>query len=45
VPTGRLITSMSADMRGNTDESWSRAMNYLVRERLLAPHYGAPQSR
>lgn len=45
VPTGRHIASMSADMRGNTDESWSRTMNYLVRERLLAPHYGAPQLR
>jgi hypothetical protein len=45
VHTGRLVTSMSADMRGNTDESWSRATNYLVRDRLLAPHYGAPQSR
>jgi hypothetical protein len=43
VPTGRLITSMSVDMRGNTDESWSRATNYLLRNRLLAPHYGAPQ--
>jgi hypothetical protein len=39
---GRLITSMSADFRGNTDESWSRAMSYLVRNRLLAPNYGAP---
>ena len=45
VHTGRIVTSMSADMRGNTDESWSRATNYLVRDRLLAPHYGAPQSR
>jgi hypothetical protein len=43
VRTGRLITAMSADMRGNTDESWSRAMSYLVRNRLLAPNYGAPQ--
>jgi hypothetical protein len=43
VHTGRLVTSMSADMRGNTDESWSRATKYLVRNRLLAPHYGAPQ--
>ena len=42
VHTGRLVTSMSADMRGNTDESWSRATNYLVRNRLLAPRYGAP---
>ncbi|MBV8926265.1 MAG: DUF3280 domain-containing protein [Bradyrhizobium sp.] len=43
--TGRLVTVASADMRGNTDESWSRATHYLVRERLLAPNYGAPQSR
>jgi len=43
VHTGRLVTAVSADMRGNTDESWSRATNYLVRNRLLAPHYGAPQ--
>jgi hypothetical protein len=43
VHTGRLVTVMSADMRGNTDESWSRATSYLVRNRLLAPNYGAPQ--
>ena len=43
VHTGRLITPMTADLRGNTDESWSRAMNYLLRNRLLAPNYGAPQ--
>ena len=41
--TGQLITSMSADFRGNTDESWSRAASYLLRNRLLAPNYGAPQ--
>jgi hypothetical protein len=41
--TGRLIASMSADFRGNTDESWSRAASYLLRNRLLAPNYGAPQ--
>ncbi|SFL78626.1 Peptidoglycan-synthase activator LpoB [Bradyrhizobium sp. NFR13] len=43
VHTGRLVATMSADLRGNTDESWSRAMSYLVRNRLLAPNYGAPQ--
>ena len=43
--TGRLITAASADMRGNTDESWSRATHYLVKERLLAPNYGAPGAR
>jgi hypothetical protein len=43
VHTGRLVTFASVDMRGNTDESWSRAMSYIVRNRLLAPNYGAPQ--
>src|SRR5947209_5858925 len=32
----RLLQSMSADFRGNTDESWSRALNYLIRNKLLA---------
>ena len=41
--TGQLITALSADLRGNTDESWSRATSYLVRNRLLAPNFGAPQ--
>jgi len=43
--SGRLVTAASADMRGNTDESWQRAVRYLLRERLLAPNYGAPQAR
>jgi hypothetical protein len=43
VHTGQLITGMNADFRGNTDESWTRATNYLVRNRLLAPNYGKPQ--
>jgi hypothetical protein len=41
--TGQLIKAMSADFRSNTDESWSRTMSYLLRNRLLAPNYGAPQ--
>jgi hypothetical protein len=41
--TGQLIAGMNADFRGNTDESWTRATNYLVRNRLLAPNYGKPQ--
>lgn len=45
VHTGQLLAAASADMRGNTDESWSRATGYLVRNRLLAPDYGAPQAR
>ena len=45
VHTGQLVTAMSADMRGNTDESWRRAADYLLRNRLLAPNYGAPQAQ
>jgi hypothetical protein len=43
--TGRLIGGASVDMRGNTDESWSRAVHYLVQERLLATNIGAPPAR
>jgi hypothetical protein len=43
VKTGNMITAASADMRGNTDESWTRTMSYLIRNRLLAPNYGKPQ--
>lgn len=45
VHTGQLIAAGSADMRGNTDESWSRATGYLIRNRLLAPNYGATQAQ
>jgi hypothetical protein len=41
--TGRLVASMSADFRSNTDESWSRTASFLLRNRLLAPNYGVPQ--
>ena len=41
--TGQLVTAMNADFRGNTDESWSRTVSYLLRNRLLAPNYGAPR--
>jgi Protein of unknown function (DUF2380) len=38
--TGQPIAVMNADFRGNTDESWSRALDWLVRNRLLAPGHG-----
>ena len=41
--SGRTVAAMSADMRGNTDESWSRTLDWLLRNRLLAPGYGARQ--
>jgi Protein of unknown function (DUF2380) len=38
--TGATIAAMSADMRGNTDETWSRTLDWLVHNRLLAPGHG-----
>jgi len=34
--SGRPIAEMSADFRGNTDESWARTLDWLIRNRLLA---------
>jgi hypothetical protein len=36
VKTGRVVATMNADMRGNTDESWTRTLQWLVSNRLLA---------
>ena len=33
--TGRQVKAGSADMRGNTDESWQRGLRYLMNERLF----------
>ena len=41
VRTGKLLISMSADFRGNTDESWSRTLDWLLRNRLLSADPGA----
>jgi uncharacterized protein DUF2380 len=41
--TGHLVAAMNADLRGNSDETWSRATTYLLHHRLLAPNYGAPR--
>ena len=38
--TKTLISSTSADFRGNTDESWARSLSYIVRNYLLAPNFG-----
>ena len=42
IESGKLIAGMSADFRGNTDKSWTRALDWLIRNRLLAPNFGAP---
>jgi hypothetical protein len=39
--TGDNLAVAQADLRGDTDESWSRTVDWLVRNRLLAPGYGA----
>lgn len=33
--TGEPLQGMSADLRGNNDESWIRGLSYLLRHRLL----------
>jgi hypothetical protein len=33
--TGRILAAGSADIRGNTDESWTRGVQWLVKNRLL----------
>ncbi|MBY8975693.1 DUF3280 domain-containing protein [Rhodobacteraceae bacterium NNCM2] len=33
--TGALLAGGSADMRGNTDQSWYRTVDWLLRNRLL----------
>ena len=44
VRAGKVIFSKSVDMRGNEDESWRRAVRYLVRDmaekREVNPRYG-----
>jgi Protein of unknown function (DUF2380) len=35
--TGQTLRAGSVDIRGNTDESWSRGLSYLVRNRLFVP--------
>jgi hypothetical protein len=34
VATGQVVAAGSVDIRGNTDESWSRGLSYLLRNRL-----------
>jgi hypothetical protein len=35
VATGRLLRAGSADIRGNTDESWRRGLRWLIQRRLF----------
>jgi hypothetical protein len=36
VSTGQMLHAGSVDIRGNTDESWSRGLRYLVQNRILS---------
>lgn len=38
--SGQLVAAASADIRGNTDESWTRGIDWLLRNRLLTPESG-----
>lgn len=33
--TGAMIEAASADIRGNTDESWTRGLDWLLKNRIL----------
>lgn len=35
VGAGKIVREYSVDVRGNTDESWSRSLRYLVKNRLF----------
>jgi hypothetical protein len=39
---GEAVRGGSVDIRGNTDESWSRGISYLVRNRLYDPPLRLP---
>ena len=36
--SGKMQFAKSVDIRGNTDESWRRGLDYLLHNYLLAPH-------
>ena len=33
--TGQVLNAQSVDIRGNTDESWTRGLRYLLNERMF----------
>lgn len=44
-PKGGTRAVHSAEIRGNTDESWERGLRWLLRNRLLAPPPGQPETQ
>jgi len=41
VDSGRTLLNKSIDIRGNTDQSWSRGISYMVRDMVQKKHGGA----
>jgi hypothetical protein len=41
--TGSNVAVAQADLRGDTEESWTRTLDWLVRNRLLDAERGVPQ--
>jgi hypothetical protein len=35
VPQRKIMLTQSVDIRGNTDQSWTRGMNYLIKNHIL----------
>jgi hypothetical protein len=33
--TGQIVFAKSVDIRGNTDESWRRGLDYMIRHYVL----------
>jgi hypothetical protein len=44
VATGRQLLVRSVDLRGNTDDSWSRSLKYLVKNLVLPANLKPPPS-
>ena len=44
VEAGKTIKEMSVDLRGNTDESWTRGLAFLVKNRLFASETGTSEA-
>ncbi len=45
VATGRLLRAGSADIRGNTDESWRRGLRYVLERRVFPADKPRPGGR
>ncbi len=43
VSTGAVVQGGSVDIRGDTDESWARGLQFLLSELHLEPHTGQAQ--